>query len=52
MGQLCHHPGQSEQGIKREEAVHAKLVLLKSGLTSDLLSGRVRVPESIVETTS
>jgi type I restriction enzyme S subunit len=33
--------------IQTEEVFHSKLVFLKSGLMSDLLTGRVRVPESI-----
>lgn len=34
--------------IRTEEALLAKLAALKSGLMSDLLTGRVRVPEEIV----
>jgi len=33
--------------IQTEEVFHSKLAFLKSGLISDLLTGRVRVPESI-----
>ena len=33
--------------MQTEEALHSKLAFLKSGLMSDLLTGRVRVPEEI-----
>lgn len=33
--------------IQTEEVFQSKLVFLKSGLMTDLLTGRVRVPESI-----
>jgi len=33
--------------IQTEEVFHSKLAFLKSGLMTDLLTGRVRVPESI-----
>ena len=35
--------------IQIEEALRSKLAFLKSGLMTDLLTGRVRVPEGIVE---
>jgi type I restriction enzyme S subunit len=35
-----------EDQIRAEEKEHGKLALLKSGLMTDLLTGRVRVPNS------
>ncbi|MBE0616545.1 MAG: restriction endonuclease subunit S [Proteobacteria bacterium] len=57
---LVARPGVEEQGrmlasladadalSRAERATLAKLILLKSGLLSDLLTGRVRVPEDLM----
>jgi hypothetical protein len=41
---------QFNKRIGEEETLLAKLAALKSGLMSDLLTGRVRVPEEIAVT--
>jgi type I restriction enzyme S subunit len=35
--------------IRIEESLFAKLICQKSGLMNDLLTGRVRVPENIID---
>ena len=44
---ICERLNYIESDLKSEEAVLSKLNYVKSGLVSDLLSGRVHVPESI-----